>query len=289
MSLVPFDPKSEGSVLTLLEVAATWLAEAVHRGEPGEVALVKAQLATAAEATKQLNLSKDIQLDAQEMVRRAEYALGKAIRRGQEEGTMAVRGSFGAGRSASEADLKRPTDFASDAELHGNPTKNAPGILALVDAAPEPADFDAALSQAKAEGNLSRANVARKSRGGAPLPTSHISRESKADQIAQLAAQGYSSRQMPSRVGIAEDTIRNIAREYDIDIPADRSIARTRRINSTDVVVNTATALEGLVSGVELVEYGDVDPAVASQWVDSLSESMRALNRFVRQIKEQTQ
>ncbi|MGA4670049.1 hypothetical protein ACPCG0_09675 [Propionibacteriaceae bacterium Y1923] len=44
-----------------------------------------------AEATKQLGLSKEIRDDATEMVRRAEYALGKAIRKGQAEGTVTSR------------------------------------------------------------------------------------------------------------------------------------------------------------------------------------------------------
>jgi len=39
-----------------------------------------------------LNLSKEIQLDALEMVRRAERGVGLAIRKGQAEGTVAAPG-----------------------------------------------------------------------------------------------------------------------------------------------------------------------------------------------------
>lgn len=281
-ALVAVDPKSEASILTLLERAATWLSEAVHRGEPGEVAMVKAQLATAAEATKQLNLSKEIQLDAQEMVRRAEYALGKAIRRGQAEGTIARRGDVGGDlndpRSSRGDDLVKPGDLVPH-------TQERHDLYVMADAEPE--TFDAALTEAKDEGNPSRANVVRKvGRQAAAVPTT---RDQRAALIAQLAAQGYSSRQMPARVGVTEESVRQIARDYDIDIPADRVIARTRRINSNQIVENTATALEGLVmGGIDLIDYDAVDPAVASQWADSLSDSLKKLARFVKQIKETT-
>ncbi len=127
---------------------------------PEQIAAAKAEIATAAEATKQLGLSKEIQLDAQEMVRRAEYALGKAIRKGQAEGEIATHGG---GRRSTTAtpSLKSPSEFASKQELSGA-GHGQPGIYALADT---PADhFDAAIDEAKAEGNLSRANVARKAR-----------------------------------------------------------------------------------------------------------------------------
>lgn len=157
------------------------------------------------------------------------------------------------------------------------------GIYALADNV-DPEEFETALEAAKAEGNLTRANVVRKVKKIA----GPVTRDQRADLIEELAAQGYSSRQMPTKVGVSEGTIREIARTYDITIAADKAVSGTRRINSTQLVENTATALEGLVMGVELIDYAAVAPAVASQWADSLTESMRALNRFVRQIKEQT-
>lgn len=294
MSLVPFDPKNEGSVLTLLEVAASWLAEAVHRGEPEQVALVKAQLATAAEATKQLNLSKEIQLDAQEMVRRAEYALGKAIRRGQEEGTIGVEHDHGGpatdyvrnGKTVKVGDrLREPKPISPHIAAGMTSPSTLTPIYTMSDDI-EPDDFDDAIDAAKAEGNLSRNNVIRKIKDKASVGP--MTREGRAALIGELAEQGYSSRQMPTKVGVTEETVREIARAFDIDIPADRSIRRTRRVNSTDVVIKTATALEGLVMGIDLIDYDDVDPREACQWATSLNDSLRVLNRFAKQIKEMT-
>lgn len=131
---------------------------------PEQIANAKAEIATAAEATKQFNLSRECQLDATELVRRAEYALGKAIRKGQAEGTIRRRGQGGGQPSwtdtpRSDITLSSPNDFATHGELVGQAGKDN-GIYALSEAAED--DMDAALDEAKAEGNLSRANVVRK-------------------------------------------------------------------------------------------------------------------------------
>jgi len=284
MSLVPVDPSSEASVITLLERAATWLAEAVHRGDANDVALVKAQVATAAEATKQLGLSKEIQLDAQEMVRRAEYALGKAIRRGQAEGTVLARGQGGSGeglrnggtKPSNFKDLVKPSDlFVSATDWHQT--------YAVSDGV-EPWEFDAALHEAKAEGNLSRANVVRKVKGD--TNPAGLTRQQRADLIADLAEQGYSSRQMPKRVGVTEETVRLIAREFSIEIPADRIVGRSRRIDSTHIVESTVTGLENTVTALAFIDWTEVDPSQQDEWATSLTDSISELRRFLKQIKE---
>ncbi len=118
-------------------------------------------------STKQLGLSKDIQQDAQEMVRRAEYALGKAIRAGQDRGEIRTKADGGwpthsevLGSQGTEYSKPGPTDFASHSELAGKGL----GIYAMVDDVP-PDQFEEALSEARDEDNLSRANVVRKVQG----------------------------------------------------------------------------------------------------------------------------
>lgn len=152
-AIVPrVDPSSAVAVTSYLEQAKTWLATAVEQTGPEQIARAKAEIATAAEAAKQLNLSREIQDDAQEMVRRAEYALSKSIRKGQADGSVATRGKTSHGEV-----LASPSRFASESDLYSAKTT----IHDLSDAV-EPEHFDAALDAAKAEGNLSRANVARK-------------------------------------------------------------------------------------------------------------------------------
>ena len=289
MTIATIDRSAE-SVVAVLEQSRNAVAQAVTM-TTGEIATEKAKVVMAETYSRELRLSREIQQDAQELVRRFEYELGKSIRQGQEEGTIGTKQQMASyagrlsaaqrlGQTQSLDRLPKPSDFASESELMG---ARGDGIYALADGVTQE-QFSQALDEAKAEGNVSRANVVRKVK----QQTGPTTRQQRADLIADLAAQGYSSRQMPSKVGVTEESVRQIARDFDIEISADRAVGRSRRINSAQVVENTATALEGLVMGVELIDYSAVDRATASQWADSLSESMRALNRFVRLIKEQT-
>lgn len=287
--LVPVD-KTAASVLGVLENAKTWLATAVEMTGPEEIAANKAVIRTAETYARELNLSRDIQEDAQEMVRRFEYKLAKAIRQSQADGTLAVMHRGGGPVSdyvrdgkVIRVDRQRDTKPISPSVATGEHQSILTDMYRMADGV-EPETFESALVEAKAEGNLSRANVVRKVKQANPT-----TRDARADLIAELAQQGYSSRQMPSKVGVTEESVRLIARDYNITIPADRSVVKTRRIDSTNVVVNTATALEGLVSGVELIDYAALDLTEVRQWATSLTDSMRTLNRFVKQIREVTQ
>jgi len=158
---------------------------------------------TAETYARELRLSKDIQQDAQEMVRRAEYALGKSIRKGQADGTVAKVGTIGgslpgATRGHLHKITSRATDFASKSELYGQ--RGEDGVLAIADNA-EPEQFETALTEARTEGNLSRANVVRKVKGkGRASPNK--TRAEKADLLEDLARQGFSSRQMCKALGL---------------------------------------------------------------------------------------
>lgn len=102
------------------------------------------------------------ELAAAEIVRRAERCLGLAIRKGQEEGRIAKRGDIGGNRKAESDDvhvLHRPTDFAAPDDL----SNARGGIYAMTDGVAAE-HFEAAIESAKAEKNLSRANVVRKAK-----------------------------------------------------------------------------------------------------------------------------
>ena len=86
------------------------------------------------------------------MVRRAEYALGKAIRKGQAEGTILKKGENrtpwnrwnGAHRQEANP-IPGPTDYASQSELSGGNPSKPPGQGAKSppggDLLPGPGDF----------------------------------------------------------------------------------------------------------------------------------------------------
>jgi hypothetical protein len=98
---------------------------------------------------------------------RAERGLGVAIREGQERGEVLKRGQtktkanqFGVVGEYQNSQMA-PADLASQTELSGTGTQ--PGIYGFTDGVSD-VHFEEAITEAKAEGNLSRANVARKCR-----------------------------------------------------------------------------------------------------------------------------
>lgn len=144
-----------------------WLAQAMESTDPEPIVKVKAWAATVEEATRQLGLGQEIELDAAEIVRRAERGIGVAIRNGQAAGEIETRveAASRAGRQrfgAAESLKPRPHDYGTKDELTT--------VYALTDGVDEPL-FEEGLTEAKAEGNLSRANVVRKIKGTAPVTT----------------------------------------------------------------------------------------------------------------------
>ncbi len=116
------------------------------------------------------------------MVRRAERGVGLAIRKGQTDGTVATTSESKsyAGRVARSQQLNNnqlPKPKPSATDIAGEPhltNKNQPGMCDLADGVTDE-QFDEALTEAKDEGNLSRANVVRKVRDETP-PTAAGSR-----------------------------------------------------------------------------------------------------------------
>lgn len=109
------------------------------------------------------------------------------------------------------------------------------------------------------------------------------------NRIQELATSGRTSSQIGADLGIAEGTVKNLAREMGVTITADKVLGRARRIDSNRVARETVFALEGAAAGLNLIKYDDLDLAEVADWATSLTESMQAINRFVRRIKEMAQ
>lgn len=190
------------AVTVMLSDARTRLlaASAVH-DLPG-IREIKACAATLQEIAKQLRLGKDMQLEAAEFVRRAERAIGVGIRDGQRNGTVltdsevlsnaAIRRDIKLGRSTKTSeelvDKSAPTDFAERGELSGNACKGQFGIFGMTDDVTDE-QFEQALAEARDEGQLSRANVARKARARArgesppPPPAPKVRKTARARKL----------------------------------------------------------------------------------------------------------
>lgn len=113
----------------------------------------------------------------------------------------------------------------------------------------------------------------------------HVSRQTKADTISTLAGQGYTSQQMSSQVGISDHRVRDIAREFEIDIPADRAVGRTKRLDHTQMVESTVTDLENTAEFVgSFIDLNEVDMTDADEWVKALRDSARKFQNFATAI-----
>lgn len=283
-------------ITAALTESRKWLHLATESTNPRPFAEIKAWAASIAEYARQKGLASEIVADGQEMLRRAERAVGQAVRNGQEAGEIMTRqdgyprSDYVARRGGVETvvhvarrdDIPSAKKVSPDAYLPHGSDRNA--SYRMADASDE--RFEGVLAEARAEGNLSRANVVRKVKGQ-PSPQT---RDARADLIADLAANGNASTQMVRHVGISERSIRQIARDYSIDIPADRLLAGSRRADSIRIAREAVISLEGLAATVDLVtNLDELDPREAQQWTASLDQSIRALNRLNRKIKEAVQ
>lgn len=144
-------------VVLACERAKSWLAQALEHGEIDQIVELKSQAEAIRVYTTQKQLGKDAELSAAEIVRRAERGLGIAIKRGQHEGTVRRKGEGGGPSSPS-----RDTTKTSPTPAFAHPEERRDSY-ALADA--DDNTFEEAIEEAKAEGNVSRANVVRKVKG----------------------------------------------------------------------------------------------------------------------------
>lgn len=126
-----------------------------------------------------------------------------------------------------------------------------------------------------------------------PSPTDRSPKASEQRRflIRYYAEQAWTSQQIEDRIGTRAVTVRQIARAEGIPIPADEALGGRLRqtIDSNRIVRETVQDLEGLMSGLDLIRFGDLDPAGIANWTASLSTSIRRLNRLNKQLKEMAQ
>lgn len=279
-----------GFVVQACQRAKAWLFEALEHGQIERIAEIKSQAEAVRVYSTQKQLGKDAQLAAAEIVRRAERGIGVAIRRGQQTGEIARRGDRGgrggihSGNPNDRCDdhLGSPGSFFRHADERADTYAMTDGI--------SDASFEDAIGEAKAEGNLSRANVVRKIRerrtAAPPGPRDQAAGQPPLELIARHAAAGMSSRQIAGLLGISSRQVGEAAREHGIEIPADAVVGRTRCPDANRIVRETAHALDGLAMSVALADPADLDPAEAAEWAASLARSIRVLSQFLAQMRK---
>lgn len=283
-------------VVLACERAKTWLAQALEQGDIGQIVEMKAQADAIRVYTAQREIGRDAELAACEIVRRAERGIGLAIRKGQAEGTIRKKGNTVYRPGAQ--DVGDPSTLpAGPSDLTGMDRADLTvGPYAVTDGVPDEV-FEEAIAEAKAEGKLTRANVVRKVKAkrpdGDPMdrlreatarqdPTRGAVRVAKAKE---MAVAGHTSRQIAETLGIED--MAGFKRRHGIDVPADRAVGKTRRIDPNRVVSETVITLEGLAMGLDHVDPTDLDADQIEAWHSSMFDALTRINRFRKAMKEQ--
>lgn len=105
--------------------------------------------------------------------------------------------------------------------------------------------------------------------------------------IRQLAERGNNAEQIARQIGLKREVVMQYALEAHIRLP-DHSMGKPRKHDANRIVSETVGILDGAAFGVRLVELDQLDPTEIEGWVTSLSDSLKSLNSFTRQLKEMT-
>lgn len=285
-------------VVLACERAKQWLAQALEHGDIDQIVELKSQAEAIRVYTAQKQLGKDAELSAAEIVRRAERGLGLAVKRGQDNDKIETPTTAAIAREAQARGCDAPPCSetrrkAREFFAHSNEETAARSMAETSDE-----EFDAAIEEAKAESNLSRANVVRKA-----AQKRIVSASDKADSDFSPAAAAKRRERIPGSLAGKAYTF-----------PPDRSRGgRVRRPGSSyregtghrdpggcggreDPAHRTPTASSpkpsvlwkaspsASISWTRRPSTG----ARIEQWSTSLADSLRTINRLARQLKELT-
>jgi hypothetical protein len=143
-----------------LDRAKDWLAEAQSIEDVRET---KAIAVGYESVIREKELALDAQLSATEIVRRCERRIGELVRKGQENREFTKQG-----QTRKSVHLRGDEEPSTPVGTVYDNDQQRTDSYVLADAPDE--QFEDALSEARDEGNLSRANVVRKVKGGKPKP-----------------------------------------------------------------------------------------------------------------------
>lgn len=239
-------------VTELLVGAHAGLLVAIAAQDLPGIVEAKQKAATIQEISKQLRMGKDMQLHAAEFVRRAERGVGLAIRDGQERGT--IRKHRASRAQGHQEPLKSPTDFVGKGELTGR-ENSGEGIYGMTDGVSDEA-FEQAIADAREEGNLSRANVARKCKTQAEAGNCLGKNRVDQNEAAPLNEQPSAKK-------------------------------RLTKHDSTEMLANINGMLNGIVESLPFINPAEIDFTEIEnrRVVDNMRNSMSSIRKLLKEIE----
>lgn len=249
------------AVTVMLSHSRTGLLAAIAAHDLPQIVEWKAKGALIQEVAKQLRLGKDMRTDAAEFVRRAERGLSVGIREGQKAGTiesvaetrsrsgLIARGS----KSSKDFDKPKPSDFLTKTEMTGG-RNSAESVFSLADGVSDE-QFEEVINEARAEGNLSRANVTRKCRAKVAVDVS--------DPLIDAEVEPEPSQ--------PEDSVPQQKR-------------RLTKHDSTEMLVSINGMLNGIVESLPFIDPADIDAAENQAVIDNIRKSMGSIRKVLKEI-----
>lgn len=239
------------AVTAMLSHSRTGLLAAIAAQDLPQIVEWKAKGAAIQEIAKQVRLGKELQLDAAEFVRRAERGLGVAIREGQERGEIRSSREGGGHPSASRLEAEgKPSPYEY---LRGG-GQVVHDTYVMTDGVSDE-QFEAVIAEARAEGNLSRANVARKAKAKA------------------------------TAVIDADDPLIDAEVE---PAPKPATKAKKKRVtkhDSTEMLTNIAGMLGGVVEAIKFMDPSDIDATEARPTIENIRQSIGVVRKLLKEIE----
>ncbi len=102
--------------------------------------------------------------------------------------------------------------------------------------------------------------------------------------IRQMAAEGYSSRQIAARFQISIEGFAAIRKRLRLTIVADQSVGGLRRHDPNRIVDRMSSEAENLFVCADLIDFSRIDPERVAAWITALSRCRRKLSAFVTRL-----
>ena len=294
LAVIPQNPAALDNVqdpaavmVALVDQARTMLAQATGMEGLADVIEWKSRAEAIRVYTQQKDMGHEAELSAAEIVRRAERRIGQLIREGQAAGEVATRGDETTGWRGKELQERGQELKMSPSSMFSN-SQAMTETYALADNGSDE-DFEKALAEGKAEGNLSRANIVRKVKGEPPVEAPrNLPLAQRTEQIRTLAAKNYTSPQIADEIRISAHRVREIAKSTGIDITADAVFGgKFRQIDANEVMGKVVFAAMPEPVVLARIAYSELDHALIPEWVSSLEAAIKSLQAIKSSLKKE--
>lgn len=254
---------------TMLHDVQAWAPKAIAAGDFRGAGELRRLLGPIASTLYRRKLSLTATLDAQLAARIVDRVAGKTVRAGQEAGLIYVRSTTGSKDRILVGDIVGHNDRS--------------GLYRLGEASEE--DFQAAVASARASGSLALEVLV----GHLGIKDLTPKQQAQRDRIAEMAEQGFTSRQIAAELKVRSVRVNTLCRRYGVTIPGDSVSRNTRNLDPTRIITETIPIIDGLGHGARQLGNDDIariDPAQAKEWARQLGQALAPVAALQRSLRD---